>query len=139
MESCNHERINRPTLTSTPAVTLPCPVIILGRDDNGRPHASFFPPTDIHLNRAWRITVQGPQAPSTTPFAQPSGGVAGTGQQVPANRNVMLQNPPPKSAAATTASTSAWTFGQREEDLGDTCFVEVRHGDVTVGFNQVSG
>ncbi|QNP78598.1 hypothetical protein [Agrobacterium tumefaciens] len=33
-------------LPATPAVTLPCPVIILGRDDNGRPHASFFPATD---------------------------------------------------------------------------------------------
>jgi len=64
---------------------------------------------------------------------------AGTGQQVPANRNVMLQNPLPKSAAATAASTSAWTFGQREEDLGDTCFVEAKRGDVTVSFNQASG
>lgn len=127
------------TLTLTPAVTMSCPAIILGRDDNGRPQASFFPATDIHLNRAWRNTVQSPQAPSTTPFTQPSGGVVGTGQQVAANRNVMLQNPPPTSAAATAASTSAWTFGQREEDLGDTCFVEVKHGDVTVGFNRVSG
>ncbi|MFS2037287.1 hypothetical protein [Agrobacterium tumefaciens] len=33
-------------LTTAPAITLPCPVIILGRDDNGRPHASFFPATD---------------------------------------------------------------------------------------------
>jgi hypothetical protein len=33
-------------LPANPAVTLPCPVIILGRDDNGRPHASFFPATD---------------------------------------------------------------------------------------------
>jgi hypothetical protein len=34
------------SLPPTPAITLPAPVIILGRDDNGRPHASFFPATD---------------------------------------------------------------------------------------------
>ncbi len=33
-------------LPATPAVTQPCPVIILGRDDNGRPHVSFFPAID---------------------------------------------------------------------------------------------
>ncbi|MEN0115467.1 MAG: hypothetical protein AAGD15_01990 [Agrobacterium cavarae] len=27
-------------------VTLPCPIIILGRDDKRKPHASFFPATD---------------------------------------------------------------------------------------------
>lgn len=29
-------------------ITLPHPVIILGRDDKGKPHASFFPATDCH-------------------------------------------------------------------------------------------
>jgi hypothetical protein len=38
--------IATPATTPTPSITLPCPVIILGRDDNGRPHASFFPATD---------------------------------------------------------------------------------------------
>ncbi|MBD8685999.1 MULTISPECIES: hypothetical protein [unclassified Rhizobium] len=27
-------------------ITLPCPIIILGRDDKRKPHASFFPATD---------------------------------------------------------------------------------------------
>lgn len=34
-----------PAIASRP-VTLPHPVIILGRDDRGKPHASFFPATD---------------------------------------------------------------------------------------------
>lgn len=80
-----------------------------------------------------------PQASSTSPFAQLSGEGAGTGSQVPANPSVMLQNSPPKSAAATTASTSPWTFEQREEDWGDTCFVEAKQGDVTVGFMGAPG
>ncbi|CUX24200.1 hypothetical protein [Agrobacterium genomosp. 13] len=80
-----------------------------------------------------------PQASSTSPFAQPSGEGAGTAAQAPANRSVMLQNPPPKSAAANAASTSPWTFEQREEDWGDTCFVEAKQGDVTVGFMGAPG
>lgn len=80
-----------------------------------------------------------PQASSTSPFAQPSGEGAGTAAQAPANRSEMLQNPPPKSAAATAASTSPWVFEQREEDWGDTCFVEAKQGDVTVGFMGAPG
>lgn len=38
--------IATPATTPTPSISLPCPVIILGRDDNGRLHASFFPATD---------------------------------------------------------------------------------------------
>lgn len=36
------------TISLTPAspVTLPCPIIILGRDYKRKPHASFFPATD---------------------------------------------------------------------------------------------
>lgn len=38
--------MNAVTTNAPSAVTLPCPIIILGRDDNRRPHASFFPATD---------------------------------------------------------------------------------------------
>jgi len=76
-----------------------------------------------------------PQASSTSPFAQPSGDDARTAAQMPANRSVMLQNPPVKSVAATAASTSPWTFEQREEDWGDTCFVESKQ----VGFMGAPG
>ncbi|ARO31742.1 hypothetical protein NXC14_CH03858 [Rhizobium sp. NXC14] len=34
------------TALAANAITLPHPVIILGRDDNGKAHASFFPATD---------------------------------------------------------------------------------------------
>ncbi|KAA1233657.1 hypothetical protein FHL81_19950 [Agrobacterium tumefaciens] len=80
-----------------------------------------------------------PQASPTSPFGQPSGEGAGTAAQAPANRSEMLQNPPPKSAAANAASTSTWTFEQREEDWGDTCFVEAKQVDVTVGFMGAPG
>lgn len=80
-----------------------------------------------------------PQASSTSPFAQPSGEGAGTAAQAPATRSAPVQNPPPKSAAATAASTSPWVFEQREEDWGDTCFVEAKQGDITVGFMGAPG
>ena len=38
--------MNAVTTNATSPVTLPCPIIILGRDDNRRAHASFFPATD---------------------------------------------------------------------------------------------
>ncbi|QCI98836.1 hypothetical protein [Agrobacterium larrymoorei] len=34
------------TTTAASPITLPCPIIILGRDDKRKPHASFFPATD---------------------------------------------------------------------------------------------
>ncbi len=39
------------TMTSAAAlnVSLPHPVIVLGRDDNGKAHASYFPAVDSHL------------------------------------------------------------------------------------------
>lgn len=38
--------MNAVSTHATSPVTLPCPVIILGRDDKRKPHASFFPATD---------------------------------------------------------------------------------------------
>lgn len=38
--------MNIATQNAASSITLPCPVIILGRDDNRRAHASFFPATD---------------------------------------------------------------------------------------------
>ncbi len=78
-----------------------------------------------------------PEASSTSPFAQQSSGEAGTATQAPANRSVMFQNPPSASTAA--ASTSQWEFEQREEDWGDTCFVEAKQGDMTIGFMGAPG
>ncbi|POO56705.1 hypothetical protein [Agrobacterium rosae] len=34
------------TTNAASPITLPCPIIILGRDDKRKPHASFFPATD---------------------------------------------------------------------------------------------
>ncbi|MBX5201029.1 hypothetical protein [Rhizobium sp. NZLR1] len=34
------------TATAANGISLPHPVIVLGRDDNGKAHASFFPATD---------------------------------------------------------------------------------------------
>ncbi|MFK0331032.1 hypothetical protein ACIQUB_07900 [Rhizobium sp. NPDC090275] len=36
------------TSTSVQSVSLPHPVIVLGRDDSGKAHASFFPAVDAH-------------------------------------------------------------------------------------------
>lgn len=38
--------MNTVTTHAASPVTLPCPIIILGRDDKRKPHASFFPATD---------------------------------------------------------------------------------------------
>lgn len=79
------------------------------------------------------------EASSTSPFAQQSSGNAGTAAQAPANCRVMFHTPPTASAATTAASTSQWTFAEREEDWGDTCFVEAKQGDMTIGFMGAPG
>ncbi|WHA41636.1 hypothetical protein [Agrobacterium larrymoorei] len=38
--------MNTATTNAASPITLPCPIIILGRDDKRKPHASFFPATD---------------------------------------------------------------------------------------------
>ena len=80
-----------------------------------------------------------PEASTTSPFAAPPSQTNGTSQQPPANSSIMFQNPPPAPAVSAAAAASTWTFAQREEDWGDTCFVEAKQGDMTIGFMGAPG
>lgn len=74
-----------------------------------------------------------PEASATSPFAaSPSQNRAA--QQAPANRSVMFQDPPPAPTVSAAVSASTWIFEQREEDWGDTCYIEAKQGDMTIGF-----
>jgi hypothetical protein len=41
--------MNSMTSTARTAISLPHPIIVLGRDDRGKAHASYFPATEAHL------------------------------------------------------------------------------------------
>jgi hypothetical protein len=41
--------MNTSTSTTRADISLPHPIIVLGRDDRGKAHASYFPATDAHL------------------------------------------------------------------------------------------
>ena len=80
-----------------------------------------------------------PEASTTSPFAAPPGQNSGTAEQAPANRSVMFEDPPPAPTVSATVLASTWTFEQREEDWGDTCYVEAKQGDMTIGFMGAPG
>lgn len=76
---------------------------------------------------------------ATSPFARPPNQNNEAAPPAPANRSVLFQDPPPVSALTAAASTSSWAFEKREEDWGDTCYVETKQGDMTIGFMGAPG
>lgn len=80
-----------------------------------------------------------PEVSGTSPFAEPPSQNSATFQPPATNRSVMFGDTPPAPAVSPAASASTWTFEKREEDWGDTCFVETKQGDMTVGFMGAPG
>lgn len=80
-----------------------------------------------------------PEVSATSPFAEPPSQSSGTSRQQSSNRSVMFGDAPSATAVSPAASASSWTFEKREEDWGDTCFLEAKQGEMTVGFMGAPG
>ncbi|QCI98841.1 hypothetical protein [Agrobacterium larrymoorei] len=88
--------------------------------------------------------------PSTTsPFAKSSGQSGLNFGSAPNNnvdtsrpstdQNANIQDFLAQSDGPAQTAKSSWTFAKREEDWGDTCYVETKQGDILVGFMGAPG
>lgn len=80
-----------------------------------------------------------PEVSATSPFAEPPSHSNSASQQQSSNRSVMFGDARPAPAVSPAVSASSWTFKKREEDWGDTCFLEAKQGEVTIGFMGAPG
>lgn len=80
-----------------------------------------------------------PEVSATSPFAEPPSQSSGISRQQSSNRSVMFGDAPPAPAVSPAVSASSWTFEKREEDWGDTCFLEAKQGKMTIGFMGAPG
>ncbi|WHA41642.1 hypothetical protein [Agrobacterium larrymoorei] len=76
----------------------------------------------------------------TSPFNKQPGQSGFNFGITPGNRNPPFQTAPEASKTAEPPSpTSSWTFEKREEDWGDTCYVETTQGEMLIGFMGAPG